>query len=104
MHDDGIHNDGGSGDGLFGAQIPDFIQNTIVDYYVTATDDIGAKVTDPIAAPAVTYDYIVGYVPPLLFINEFMADNDNMIEDPDDPKIRTILRTGLRFTIRVIPL
>ena len=32
-----------------------------------------------------TYSYLVGYTPPVLFINEFMADNDTTIEDPDEP-------------------
>jgi len=27
----------------------------------------------------------VGYWPPALVVNEFMADNDNVIEDPDEP-------------------
>jgi hypothetical protein len=85
MQDDGVHNDGSNDDGLFGAQISAFAQDTVVDYYITATDDLGAESTDPTDAPAKAYYYIVDYVPPMLYINEFMADNDNIIEDPDDP-------------------
>ncbi|MGA1791849.1 MAG: lamin tail domain-containing protein [bacterium] len=89
MLDDGLNHDGGSGDGLFGAQIPASVKDTIVDYYVTVTDDdIGLEFTDPVTAPALTYCYIVGYEPPPLFINEFMADNGSMIKDPDDPNDR----------------
>ncbi len=85
MYDDGSHNDGGSGDGLFGAQIPGFVKDTIVDYYITAIDNFGAETTDPATAPALTHSYVVDYEPPLLYINEFMADNDSVIEDTDDP-------------------
>ena len=85
MLDDGLNHDGVSGDGLFGAQIPGFVKDTIVDYYVTATDLTGAESADPVTAPAATYYYIVGYEAPLLYINEFMANNDSFIQDPDDP-------------------
>jgi hypothetical protein len=33
----------------------------------------------------VTFTYVVGYSPPPLAINEFMADNVSVIEDPDEP-------------------
>lgn len=85
MYDDGQHNDGSSGDGLFGVQIPALAKNTIVGYYITATDDYGVESVDPVKAPTTPYYYIVGYLPPQLFINEFMADNSSTIKDPDDP-------------------
>jgi hypothetical protein len=85
MHDNGAHNDGSSGDDLFGARIPAFSKDIVVDYYVTATDNLGSQSTDPVTAPDMTYSYVVGYVPPLLYINEFMADNDGVIPDPNDP-------------------
>ncbi len=84
MLDDGAHGDGGAGDGLYGAQIPAQVTDTVVHYYVSATDDLGAGATDPAAAPTVTYSFKVGYTQPMIFINELMADNDNTIEDPDE--------------------
>jgi hypothetical protein len=85
MSDDGMHNDGGSNDGIFGAQIPAFSKDTAVYYYVTATDNLGSQSVEPVTAPDLVYSYAVGYVAPLLYINEFMADNDSIIADPNDP-------------------
>ncbi|MGA1869438.1 MAG: lamin tail domain-containing protein [bacterium] len=85
MYDDGMHNDDGSNDGIYGAYINAFSKDVVVDYFITAEDNLGAQFTDPIKAPDKAYFYIVGYTPPLLFINEFMADNNNTIEDPEDP-------------------
>jgi len=85
MLDNGANHDGESGDGIFGARIPAFSNGIIVDYYITATDVSNAVTTDPATAPAATYYYIVGYVQPPLFINEFMADNKGTIPDPQDP-------------------
>lgn len=84
MVDDGAHGDGAAGDGLYGAQIPSQMTDTVVTYYLSATDNLGAGATDPAAAPTVTYSFKVGYEQPTLFINEFMADNDTTIEDPDE--------------------
>ncbi len=81
MLDDGAHQDGAAGDDVYGGLIPAFAESTLVHYYVAATDDLGAESTDPPAAPATTYAYTVGYAPPALYINEFMADNDATIQD-----------------------
>ena len=81
MYDDGAHADGGAGDDVYGGQIPAFPQDTEVDYYVTAADSLGAQTTDPPGAPGDTYTYLVGYAAPPIYINEFMADNDNVIQD-----------------------
>ena len=54
-------------------------------YYLFATDTLGASRADPVTAPTLTHAYVVGYVPPTLYINEYMADNDAVIEDPDEP-------------------
>jgi hypothetical protein len=85
MYDDGAHEDGAAGDNTYGGQIPAFPQDTVVNYYVSATDDVGAESTDPVGAPAATYAYSVGYAPPLLYINEFMASNATAYEDPENP-------------------
>ena len=81
MFDDGLHGDGAAGDGIFGATLPGQPEGTIVDYYIWAEDDSAATATDPAGAPAVTYTYGVGYIPPSLFINELMALNEMTIAD-----------------------
>jgi CotH kinase protein/Lamin Tail Domain/Secretion system C-terminal sorting domain len=43
MYDDGAHNDGATGDGVYGATIPAFAQGTWVRYYVEARADNTAK-------------------------------------------------------------
>ena len=85
MLDDGASGDGSAGDDVYGAAIPAQPTDTIVNYYLVARDDVAAQSTDPPFAPALTHTYVVDYVPPALFINEFMADNDTVIEDPDAP-------------------
>jgi len=77
MYDDGAHHDTGVSDGIFGTLIP--AQNTVVTYYITATDNVGSKSTAPATAPAVTFLYVVGYLPPQVYINEFMADSNAAI-------------------------
>jgi hypothetical protein len=85
MQDDGASADGAAGDGVYGAAIPPFSDDTLVRYWVTATDDLGAAAVDPLVAPAVSHAYVVGYEPPPLVVNEFMAQNDSVIEDPQEP-------------------
>jgi hypothetical protein len=85
MFDDGASGDGGAGDEVYGGAIPSFVTDTVVDYWVSATDDLGSTSIEPLPAPAVTFTYVVGYSPPPLAINEFMADNVSVIEDPDEP-------------------
>ena len=85
MYDDGAHQDGDPNDNVYGGKIPAFSQDTVVHYYVTATDNLAAAYSDPAAAPSETYSYVVGYGPPLIYINEFMADNETTLEDPDEP-------------------
>lgn len=82
LFDDGAHDDGEFGDHLYGGFIPGQFEGTTVSYYVQATDDSAAVITDPLEAPATTYAYEVGaYLPPQLFINEFMASNATTITD-----------------------
>jgi len=85
MLDDGQSGDGAAGDGVYGASIPAQPADTVVRYYVLATDGLGASRTDPVSSPTLTYAYVVGYVPPALRINEFMATNSSVIEDPAEP-------------------
>ncbi|MGA1839686.1 MAG: carbohydrate-binding domain-containing protein [bacterium] len=83
MYDDGAHNDGGVKDNLYSAVIPAFTKNTVVKYYVTATDNNGVSSHDPVNVSKELYVYVVGYIPPMLFINEFMAENTSAVENPD---------------------
>ena len=85
MYDDGFSGDGLSGDGMYGGLIPSFGNDTIVRYWIEAIDDLGANTIDPVPAPITTYVYVVGYTPPPLFVNEYMASNSTGIEDPDEP-------------------
>ena len=59
MFDDGLHNDGASGDGIYGGQIPAFPAGTTVNYFLTATDVAGLAATNPATAPYSTYSYTV---------------------------------------------
>ncbi len=85
MLDDGMHQDGIAGDGIYGAAIPAQPSSTIVSYYVTATDDDGGVSYAPAGGPPAPYSYVVAYSAPTLFINEYMADNANAFADPDEP-------------------
>ena len=58
MYDDGAHNDGGVKDNLFGAVIQDFPENTIVKYYVTATDNNGVTSYNPVNVSKELYVYV----------------------------------------------
>jgi hypothetical protein len=67
--------------GLYSAQIPPQADGVAVAYYVRARDDLGAEALFPAGAPIVTYGYQVGYTPPPLFINEFLASNNTVNQD-----------------------
>ncbi|MEM7116200.1 MAG: lamin tail domain-containing protein [Chloroflexota bacterium] len=73
------------GGNQFQATIPAQPTDTQVDFYVTAQDNDGLISSDPPTAPEATYSYIVGYTPPNVTINEFMASNESTLEDPDEP-------------------
>ncbi len=80
MYDDGAHGDGLAGDSVFGATIPGFAQGINVRYRIRTNDGMGQIVYEP---PSMTdhFIYSVGAPGRSLFINEFMADNDNFIMD-----------------------
>lgn len=81
MYDDGAHGDGAAGDSIFGATIPAFPQGINVRYRLRADDGEGEIVYEP---PTITdhFIYSVGAPGSGLAVNEFMADNDNFIQDP----------------------
>ena len=69
----------------YGAVLPGQPDGTWVQYYVQAEDAAGWISTDPQGAPQFTYQYVAGYQPPPVALNELMADNESALEDPDEP-------------------
>lgn len=77
MYDDGMHNDGEAGDLIYGASILNMETDNETLFQIFANDshtNVNLMPCVPISIP--TEDDI-----PLLFINEFMASNDNTIAD-----------------------
>jgi hypothetical protein len=62
----------------YSAVIPGFAKDTYVSYAVEATDDESNTTLTRRSG------YVVGYVPPVLVINEIMAENRGLVEDLDD--------------------
>ncbi len=85
MSDDGAHHDNAANDNIYGALIPAAPQGVVVKYYLTAIDDLGVGTSDPADAPSSTFTYMASYARPALYINEFLADNDTCLEDPENP-------------------
>lgn len=85
MLDDGLNHDGAAGDGVYGAAIPPQPANTIVSYYIVATDNDAGVSFAPSDGPPAPYSYVVAYAAPTLFINEYMADNESAFVDPQEP-------------------
>jgi spore coat protein CotH len=70
------------GDGTtWQAFLPAQSAGTIVQYYLEAVDSMGQETLHPPAAPAAMYRYKVGYTPPSVLINEFLAANVNVNQD-----------------------
>jgi len=68
-------------EGGYTAHIPPQSEGTLVNYYLEAVDSIGQTTLHPSAAPTVTHRYLVGYAPPTVLINEFLADNESINQD-----------------------
>ena len=87
MRDDGKHEDGAAGDGIYGAAIPAQDAGTHVQYYVEARADasVGSTIFFPRTAESKPLDF---YIPipdapkTSLVINELMASNESAIQDP----------------------
>lgn len=75
MFDDGMHNDGASGDGVYGADIT--INSSSLQYYIYA-ENAGIGKFSPVRAE---YEYYRIDAVGDLVINELMADNDGAIAD-----------------------
>ena len=75
-----------TGGTAFNSLLPIQPQNDlVVNYYVEAIDDDDNISLLPRNAPTETFKYVVGYEAPLLYLNEFMADNGQVFEDLDEP-------------------
>lgn len=77
MFDDGAHDDGAVGDGIFGVSIP--ISGTDVDYYIYAENSNAGKFSPVRAA----YEYYTISPRKGLVINELSADNASIAPDED---------------------
>lgn len=81
MTDDGSDGDEIAGDGIFTGMIPGQPNTGTVLYYVSAQDSQGRTMTSPVDAPVETFVYLIGFDPPSLYVNEFMAQNVTTITD-----------------------
>jgi hypothetical protein len=70
---------------LYAAQIPSQPDGSLVEYYVSATDNGGWTGTSSSDVAGNPCRYVVGYRPPMVFINEFGADNEATLSDEDEP-------------------
>jgi hypothetical protein len=79
MYDDGQHNDGGAGDGTYGAQIPGYLANTLVRYYIEAIANNASLSASylPTGAEHDVFVYVVNQINVAngVVINEVMAQN-----------------------------
>ncbi|MCB0546943.1 MAG: CotH kinase family protein [Phaeodactylibacter sp.] len=78
LYDDGAHQDGAAGDGLYGTAIPALNEPAVVHYFIQASDNIGQLSRLPFCG---AYQLAVGSSSAPLAINEFMASNDRTIAD-----------------------
>ncbi len=88
MFDDGAHNDGAAGDGLFGAQIPGFGNGSYVRFYIEAIANNTAKTATyfPKGAEYDVFIYQVGvteFFDSPVVVNEIMASNQAAVADQD---------------------
>lgn len=79
MFDDGNHHDGVAGDGIYGISVEAGSNN--IEYYIYAEND-EAVTFSPASAEYEFYTVSVTGITSDLVINEFMADNETTIADP----------------------
>ena len=98
MYDDGQHEDGAASDGVFGAEIPALPVATAVQYYVTASNDVGLSAADPAIEPSYEYSYTVQASTNVPVVNAIpggtftMGDEFNTV-DPNHPTDEVPLHT-----------
>ncbi len=86
-----FHNIGGqtvvgmteTGADTFFVVLPPQPSETVVEYYMEATDEALQVTSAPSDAPASLFSYLVASAPPMVVINEFLASNDSTNIDPD---------------------
>ena len=79
LFDDGEHNDGLADDGIYGNSI---IPSGDMVYYYIVADNSEASAFSPVRASHEFYSIELEYIPVEdIAINEFMADNDNIVAD-----------------------
>ena len=86
MADDGAHNDGSAGDGVFGGFIPAQAAGRTVDYYLEAATEAasgGGIWFEPIYTEHQPLSYEVAPLGSLLVVNEFVAKNGTGIVDEE---------------------
>jgi len=78
LYDDGLHGDGEANDNYYGAFLEEIYPQTGVLYEVIAIDS-----TEQMTIKPCDFNYVrpISNDQPLLYINEFMADNDNAVAD-----------------------
>jgi hypothetical protein len=85
MFDDGLHGDGPAGNSTYGAFIDPLPAQTVVRYYVRATDSAAQESAFPYCLAQDHNAYTVDHTLPELVINEIVASNQTGLIDPDDP-------------------
>ena len=85
MYDDGMHNDGGENDNVYGALVPYFSNGEHIKYYVRARDD-DAIILEPRKATHEYFEYSIGSLPATgtaPIINEINYNSSDSF-NPDD--------------------
>lgn len=85
MYDDGQHQDGASNDGVFGGNIPGYIANTLVRYYIEAIANNSAASAAYLPSGAehdvFVYRVVSENASNGVVINELLAQNTNVVKD-----------------------
>jgi len=77
MYDDGNHQDGNAGDGIYGISL--MAGSSTIEYYIYTENDDASSFSPEHAE----YEFYTIPVSGDLVINEFMADNENTVADQD---------------------
>jgi len=78
MYDDGEHNDGDAGDRIYAGSHEGLDSPGVFEFQIMATDNISQTTLLPCESIKL---HVGAYNGPMLYINEFMADNDSYIAD-----------------------
>ena len=95
MYDDGEHNDGPAGDGIYGLTLPAQPNNTVIEFYVEANDSEGRTRTWP--APALDEFFL-----PIQQANALLQVDDSVYTG-SQPFYRIIMREVERAELQTYP-